>query len=269
MPRFGGIPSYPHGAERRFARTLAKYTDTTAKLTERILLPRLPRIVGIPVGAKQDTDFELLEILLRQILTAWANEYAEDDIREDVETMMEDVDDHAKSQVKKSLAIDFLSSPHEDTIFQAFLGENVLLIKSIPRVYLLGLDGMPRGESELGVRGGVRGVIEQGYRQGLRVEAIAEEIQNQAMVGKARAKLIARDQVGSINSALTADRFQGAGIGRFLWISSRDLRVRELHKELHGKEFSYASGGHPTEGLPGQPIQCRCVQRPVFEDEDE
>lgn len=269
MPRLGGIPTFPHGAERRFARSFSKYIQATSRIVDRLLIPRLPKILGVPIKEKEDTDFDLLELLFRQILTAWSNEFTEEEMIEDVETMIEDVDEHASAQVKQSLGIDFLSSPQANKIFQESLDENVPLIKSIPRVHLLGFDGSIEGKAVLGVRGGVRGVIEEGFRQGARVEDIAEQIQAQANVSEARAKLIARDQVGSLNSALSADRFQGAGIGKFIWVSSRDLRVRELHKQLHGKEFSYASGGHPTEGLPGQPIQCRCVQRPVFEDDDD
>lgn len=51
------------------------------------------------------------------------------------------------------------------------------------------------------------------------------------------------------------------GVTHFRWISMRDERVRPLHQTLHGKVFTMQ--GHPTEGYPGQPFNCRCVAEPV------
>ena len=51
------------------------------------------------------------------------------------------------------------------------------------------------------------------------------------------------------------------GVTHFRWITMRDSKVRPLHRALHGKVFTMQ--GHPTEGYPGQPFNCRCIAKPV------
>jgi len=41
--------------------------------------------------------------------------------------------------------------------------------------------------------------------------------------------------------------------------------VRPRHQELDGKEFDYDNP--PAEGLPGQPVGCRCFAESVIPDE--
>lgn len=84
--------------------------------------------------------------------------------------------------------------------------------------------------------------------------------------GEERAKLIARDQVGKLYGQVNATRQTELGVDRFIWRSVGDERVRDLHDELDGQEFRYSEGGHETEGLPGEPILCRCWAEPVFDD---
>ena len=41
-------------------------------------------------------------------------------------------------------------------------------------------------------------------------------------------------------------------------------RVRDEHQELEGETFSYDDP--PSEGLPGQPVLCRCFAEPVLDE---
>jgi uncharacterized protein with gpF-like domain len=50
---------------------------------------------------------------------------------------------------------------------------------------------------------------------------------------------------------------QRRGYSTFGWRSRRDRLVRHVHVLADGQRYSL-SLGHPTEGLPGQPIRCRC-----------
>ena len=81
---------------------------------------------------------------------------------------------------------------------------------------------------------------------------------------KRRLRMITRDQVATLNSQITKARHEAAGIDEFVWTSQRDGRVRPLHREIDGETYSYAEG-HPTEGLPGQPINCRCYPEAVVD----
>ncbi|WP_442880212.1 minor capsid protein [Aurantimonas sp. A2-1-M11] len=61
-------------------------------------------------------------------------------------------------------------------------------------------------------------------------------------------------------------RHQQAGVASYVWMSSRDERVRERHRALDGKEYRYGEPAGAEQGLPrGQPIQCRCVARGIVE----
>ena len=77
-----------------------------------------------------------------------------------------------------------------------------------------------------------------------------------------RLRMIVRDQIAKLNTDLTKARQEASGIKRFRWISQRDDRVRPLHEEIDGEIYDW-SAGHPTEGLPGQPPNCRCVPEAV------
>lgn len=105
-----------------------------------------------------------------------------------------------------------------------------------------------------------------------------------------RAKLIARDQIGKINSLYSQKRMEQAGITWYQWFTALDERVRGLpsgkypkaiprHDIMHGtindhakpymisrdlgKTWKAKSGTEET--LPaGWAIQCRCTQIPFF-----
>lgn len=87
------------------------------------------------------------------------------------------------------------------------------------------------------------------------------------------ARRIARDQVGTINSAITRKRYTDAGITRYRWATVRDEAVREAHRELHGQVFDLSGPGAIGAGVfgqdihPGEDIQCRCRSIPLFDDE--
>ena len=106
---------------------------------------------------------------------------------------------------------------------------------------------------------------------GARVETIARELQEATGASKARAQLIARDQVLKINGQLTRDRHEAAGITSYVWSASRDVRVRSRHKQLDGTRQRYDDPPvvdlrTGRRGNPGQDINCRCCAIPVLPD---
>lgn len=101
------------------------------------------------------------------------------------------------NQVKAVLGFDPLKNdPALAQIAKAAVKENVRLIKSIPRKYF---DDLNR-------------IILNGIRAGNSTEEIAEEIQKLYDVTKNRAKLIARDQAGSLQGDLTKARHKNLGL---------------------------------------------------------
>ncbi|MCO5092044.1 phage minor head protein [Bosea sp. (in: a-proteobacteria)] len=93
-------------------------------------------------------------------------------------------------------------------------------------------------------------------------------------IARRRAKLIARDQAASFNGDLNRIRQTAMGVTEYIWSTSLDERVRgnpegrypnarPSHWDREGKTFKWSSP--PSDGHPGQPINCRCTARAVIE----
>jgi SPP1 gp7 family putative phage head morphogenesis protein len=118
----------------------------------------------------------------------------------------------------------------------------------------------------------VRAILRE-HGPGGRVEQIQRDIEAETGATPARAALIARDQVLSLNAQVTQARHEAAGITEYVWSTSRDERVRASHRALEGRTFAYAdppvvdakSGRREN---PGQDFRCRCVAVPVVPRDD-
>jgi SPP1 gp7 family putative phage head morphogenesis protein len=135
----------------------------------------------------------------------------------------------------------------------AFRDQNLSLIKSMAR------DKVSR----------VRDILRT-HGPGGRVERIQQDIEAETGATPARAALIARDQVLSLNAQVTQARHEAAGITQYVWSTSRDERVRKGHRALEGRTFSYADPPVVDEKSgrrenPGQDFRCRCVAVPVVD----
>lgn len=103
---------------------------------------------------------------------------------------------------------------------------------------------------------------------GTRVEVLQKRIMEQTGAVRSRAALIARDQVLSLNSEITQERHKSAGVTEYIWRTSRDERVREIHKALDGTRHRYDDppvvDDRGNRGNPGQWWQCRCTAEPII-----
>lgn len=180
-----------------------------------------------------------------------------------------DVDRHEKQalgkQWKTVLGVDplFSSDTLRPTIEQ-FAAQNLRLIKSVPDELLSQI------EDEL----------VQAMRSGARASTFEAIVSNRLRVSETRARLIARDQIASLNGEATRVRQKELGVTRYIWSTSKDERVvgnpsglyprasspstHGNHYERDGEIFSWDSP--PLDGHPGQPINCRCAARAVIED---
>lgn len=78
-----------------------------------------------------------------------------------------------------------------------------------------------------------------------------------------RLKVIAQHQIANLHAQIQAERARAIGATEFEWVTQEDDRVRESHRALHGRVLPYPDGD-PVEGLPGQPINCRCFAKAVI-----
>ena len=97
-------------------------------------------------------------------------------------------------------------------------------------------------------------------RQGRRHESVAKDIEREFGIAENRAKLIARDQIGKIESDLSRSRMETNGVTKGVWRTSEDERVRPKHAANEGKTFALKDG---LNGIrPGEEINCRCYTEP-------
>jgi SPP1 gp7 family putative phage head morphogenesis protein len=131
---------------------------------------------------------------------------------------------------------------------------NVSLIKSVHSTYF----------DKIG------NAVLSGVTQGRRASDLADDIEKITGVTESRAKLIARDQTGKMNSAITKARHGELGLTEYTWQTSEDERVRDSHAAHDGQVFRWDDPPADT-GHPGEDIQCRCVAIPYvkIEDDDE
>ena len=154
-----------------------------------------------------------------------------------------------RKQTRAALGADvFVSDKRVPAIVEHFVTQNVVLIRAVPEEIAIG----------------VAKLSTQAFSSGMPHPELAKHIEARFDVGESRARLIARDQIGKLAGQVNAARQQSIGITQFVWRTVGDERVREEHDELDGESFSYDDP--PDEGLPGEPIQCRCSAEPVFDD---
>ncbi len=121
-------------------------------------------------------------------------------------------------------------------------------------------------------------IVYEIHARGGRWEDAAKELQASLKVSDRRAKLIARDQIGKLNSDLQQQSQTSAGITRYRWSTSKDYAVRgrpggeyakskEDHWALEGTEHEWANPpkipGIAERAHPGQRYNCRCVAVPI------
>lgn len=267
------VPQYPKTAEREFRRITGSYM----KLLNEELKKKLPAMMAeyqkerhgdSRFDDSQDLDAKL-RLLLQDVATALEKriaEYGLDQKVEQIAKMAKNVSIREwKRAVKDTLGIDLLDDYYKGEFFEEairrWIAENVLLIKSIPSETL----------------GNMREIILGSYLKGSSIRDIQKAIQETYNVSKRKAQLLARDQVATLNAQLTKMQQQDAGCKKYRWSDSRDGRVRDCHRELNGKVFSWddppemwyeTKKGRVYTGRrchPGEDYCCRCVAIPVFD----
>lgn len=156
-------------------------------------------------------------------------------------------DGQLSAMIQQRTGMDF-SGLMSDSALQEAVDEavaaNIALINSIPQQYL----------------DRVEQAVMASLQAGTLNATLADELKKIKGVTDSRAKLIARDQLGKINSRLSQLRQQSLGITHYYWSTSLDERVRNKHAGWEGDLIAWDNP--PPDGHPGQAIQCRCTAIP-------
>jgi SPP1 gp7 family putative phage head morphogenesis protein len=108
----------------------------------------------------------------------------------------------------------------------------------------------------------VQAAVVSGLVEGKSLNTIAQTIEQRGNVARSRARLIARDQVATLNGQIAQERQKSLGVTEYRWTTSLDERVRPEHAERHNRVFKWSEP--PRDGHPGRPINCRCVATPII-----
>ncbi len=139
--------------------------------------------------------------------------------------------------------------------FQKLMKENVDLITSIPR--------------EAAER--VHNLVIENLATSKRATEITEEILKTNKITENRARLIARTEVARASSLLTQARATYVGGDSYIWRSSKDLTVRQSHREMEGKIIRWDTPPTLSDGTvthAGMIYNCRCWTEPVVPEGD-
>ena len=160
-------------------------------------------------------------------------------------------DEQLANQIKKMSGVDIRGVMKTGALTDAVntaITANVQLIQSIPTQYQQRLEA----------------IVLTGLQDGKGYKWIDDEIKALGQSTDARARLIARDQVGKLNGRFNELRQQSLGITHYFWSTSHDERVRARHRGWDGDRIAWDNP--PPDGHPGQAIQCRCTPIPDLDD---
>jgi SPP1 gp7 family putative phage head morphogenesis protein len=145
-----------------------------------------------------------------------------------------------------------MSAPMNDA-YQAVIGEQVGLIKSIASQHLTEVEGL----------------VMRSVARGRDLGSLTTELKKRYGITQRRAALIARDQSNKATTTMQAARQQDIGITEGVWRHSHGGKhPRPEHLAADGKRFKLAEGmWMPKEGrhvMPGEDPNCRCGWTPVL-----
>lgn len=229
--------------ELQYAKELLAISAMCQAEAAQLVIPEVSKNIG-------DAWFSDAVKALKNKVSSAVDTIAEKLAIKTVNAQKKQADDQLAQQLEKMTGVHLKGLFRDEDLKQVVeeaIAANVTLIKSIPGQYADQIEA----------------AILRGLQEGKRAEAIKKDILAIGHSTDDRALLIARDQLGKINSRISQVRQKKLGITHYTWETSHDERVRSSHRLRNGK--IYAWDDPPSDGHPGQPIRCRCVAIPYME----
>lgn len=214
------------------------------------------RSTGLADGmAQDDSPAMMMRSAMRVLTRRWQTKF--NDLSK---TLGKSFADRALSNSDVSLrnameqagaTVKFTMTENMNDVYQAVIGEQVGLIKSIASQHL----------------GDVEGLVMRSVQRGRDLGQLSEQLQSRYGVTKKRAALIARDQNNKATSVLQSARQRSVGIKEGVWRHSGAGKVpRQSHVAANGEKFDLAKGMLIDDQwiMPGELINCRCGWSPVI-----
>ncbi|HEV2540204.1 MAG TPA: phage minor head protein [Frateuria sp.] len=192
---------------------------------------------------------------LRKLAHRWQwvfDKLADSLSRRIAERVLSHADAGLRAGVKgEGFTVKFTMTTDMQNAYQAVIGEQVGLIKSIAEQHLTEVEGL----------------VMRSVARGRDLGTLTKELEARYGVTRRRAALIARDQNNKATSTLTAARQKALGITEGVWKHSLGGKhPRPAHLKASGTTFELAKGLF-LDGkwvMPGEEINCRCTWAPVI-----
>lgn len=199
--------------------------------------------------ALDDSPAMMMRKAMRKLAKQWQSRF--DDI---ADQLGRGFADRALSNTDVSLSdameqagatVQFTMTSEMNDVYQAVIGEQVGLIKSIASEHLTQVEGL----------------VMRSVQRGRDLGELTKDLKERYGITQRRAALIARDQNNKATSVMQATRQQALGITKGIWRHSGAGRnPRHSHVEANGKEFDLDKG-MLIDGewiMPGEKINCKC-----------
>ncbi|MBW1812119.1 MAG: minor capsid protein [Deltaproteobacteria bacterium] len=115
----------------------------------------------------------------------------------------------------------------------------------------------------------LRDKVEKNVFEGFRADTLERIIVNEFQVSRKKAKFLAMQETSLLVSKFREERYKGAGVNKYKWSTSGDARVRDSHKHLNGKVFSWdnppITNNQGDRNNPGEDWGCRCIPIPIID----
>jgi len=274
---------YPIGVEKAYRRVVSSYIDRVVSKSLELLRPFLLEYTSTRTDA-EDADLEaIMRRLDNEMEIIYGTTYLSTaGLGQALTSIAEQVLGVNSAFLQKEITV-MAGTPIQIAYDwwvptkNIWMQENYSLIKSLSREYITKLNS----------------IVINGIQNGDSFETLAGNIEKlSANISGARSRLIARDQIGKLNSLVNKSQSLSLGMKVYFWITSRDERVRgnpmgryakaiPSHYIMDGLMMSwennqvYSEDGGET-WLPktakmepqqaGMALQCRCTAASSFND---
>lgn len=216
-------------------------------------------------------DSEYMERLIDGIEAQFALRFSREYIKKYLQDVFQELGYEAEQDLVRSFGVQSfglaLSRPREETV-QRSTTQSLGKIKNLYQSTLAD----------------IRAEVSLGLQNGERWESVAKRVKTSLKGGlipgkkppfrKAwtRAKLIARNEIGTALGNINKDQQTSVGVRQYRWETADDERVRDSHRVLDGKVFSWEGEGQAYDYafnggnyvIPGEAYNCRCVAIPII-----